>query len=133
MADTPEQSGGAVVELVYDEHPKMFADEPGKFILMVLLIPVMVGVIWGIYWYVKNRCTRLIVNTDRVTLTRGILAREQLEVELDSIRTVEIDQTFFDRVFNCGILRIYTAGDRPELVVHGMPDPQRLRSALRSA
>lgn len=119
-------------EILYDEHPTMFADEPGRFILMVILIPFIVGIVWGLFWYIQLRCTRLIIQSDRVKLSRGVFNKEQMEIEHRSIRTVQIDQTFVDRIFNCGILKIYTAGDNPELVVKGMPDPERLRQALRS-
>lgn len=116
----------------YQEHPRMFADDPGKFILAVLLVPLGVGIVWLIAWYIKNRCILLTVGEERVLLSRGVFAKERIEIELDSIRTVEIDQTFVDRIFNVGILKIYTAGDAPELMQKGMPDPERLRSALRT-
>lgn len=110
----------------------MFADEPGYFILAVLLIPIGVGIIWLIVWYIKVRCTLITVGDERILLSRGVFAKERLEIELESIRTVEVDQTLVDRIFNCGILKIYTAGDDPELTQKGLPDPERLRSALRS-
>lgn len=116
----------------YQEHPTMFADEPGYFILAVILVPVGVGIVWLLVWYIKTRATTLTVGDERVSLSRGVFAKERMEIELSSIRTVEIDQSFIDRIFNCGVLKIYTAGDRPELTVKGMPDPNRLRSALRS-
>lgn len=110
----------------------MFADEPLHFIIAVLLIPVFgIGIVWLIYWYIKLRCTLVTVDDERVMLSRGIFTREKIEIELDSLRSVRVDQTFTDRLFNCGILRIYTAGDKPELEQKGMPDPERLRNALR--
>lgn len=115
----------------YQEHPRMFADEPGYFILAILLIPLIVGIVWLVVWYIRIRCTVVTVTDERVLLSRGIFNKERLEIELESIRTVRIDQTFIDRVFNCGILKIYTAGDSPELQQKGLPDPERLRAALR--
>ena len=109
----------------------MFADEPLMFIIAVILIPVGVGIVWLIYWYIKLRCTLVTIDDERVMLSRGILTKEKVEIELQSIRTVRVDQTFADRLFNCGILKIYTAGDSPELQQGGMPDPERLRNALR--
>ena len=115
----------------YQEHPTMFADEPLRFVIAVLLIPLGIGVVWLIWWYVKVRCTLLTVDDERVMLSRGIFSKENYEVDLASIRSVRIDQSFADRIFNCGVLKLYTAGDRPELTVSGMPDPERLRAALR--
>lgn len=110
----------------------MFADEPGKFILAVLLIPVGIGIVWLLWWYIVVRNTLVTVGEERVLLSRGVFNKERLEIELESIRTVEIEQTLVDRIFNVGILKIYTAGDRPELKQGGLPDPERLRSALRA-
>jgi uncharacterized membrane protein YdbT with pleckstrin-like domain len=126
MPDTP------AAKPRYQEHPRMFADEPGKFVLACVLIPVGVGIVWLFIWWLRVRTTLLTVGDERVLLTRGIFNKERLEIELQSIRTVRIDQTFVDRIFNCGVLNIYTSGDKPELIVHGMPDPERLRSALRA-
>lgn len=109
----------------------MFADEPVQFIVAVLLIPLVIGIVWLAWWYLKHRTTTLTVADDRVTLSRGILSKERIEIELDRIRSVQIDQTLTDRLFDCGVVRIYTAGDRPEIEMRGMPDPERLRIALR--
>lgn len=111
----------------------MFADEPGKFILAVLLIPFGVGIVWLLWWFIVNRSTLVTVDEDRVTLRRGVFAKEHVEVEMGTIRTVRVDQTFVDRIFNCGILKVYTAGDQPDIEQRGLPDPNRLRTALRSA
>ena len=117
---------------LYQEHPTMFADEPGKFILVVLLIPFVVGIVWLGWWYLTNRSTIVTVDDERVIVRRGIFSKEHVEVGMDTIRTVRVDQSFVDRIFNCGILKVYTAGDDPDIVQGGLPDPDRLRAALRS-
>jgi len=118
---------------LYKEHPTMFADEPGKFVLACLLIPFVVGIVWLAWWYISNRSTVVTVDEERVTVRRGIFSKENIEVEMTSIRTVRVDQSFVDRIFNCGILKVYTAGDNPDIVQGGLPDPVRLRTAMRQA
>ncbi|RAI00044.1 hypothetical protein DLJ53_20180 [Acuticoccus sediminis] len=118
---------------LYNEHPTMFADEPGKFILACLLIPFVVGIVWLLVWYIVNRSTLVTVDDERVTLRRGVFNKESIEVEMSSIRTVRVDQTFVDRIFNCGILKVYTSGDAPDIDQGGLPDPDTLRTALRNA
>jgi uncharacterized membrane protein YdbT with pleckstrin-like domain len=140
---------------LYREHPTMFADEPGRFILACLLVivPLVVAVIyWNttwlayamlglaavgaflfLWWFITNRSIVVTVDEERITLRRGVFSKENIEVEISSIRTVRVDQTFVDRIFNCGILKVFTAGDRADLVQDGLPDPARLRTALRSA
>jgi len=111
----------------------MFADEPGRFILAVLLIPFVVGILWLGWWFITNRSTVVTVDEERVTVRRGVFSKESIEVEIGSIRSVRVDQTFVDRIFNCGILKVFTAGDKPEIEQPGLPDPARLRTALRQA
>ncbi|MEM9222462.1 MAG: PH domain-containing protein [Pseudomonadota bacterium] len=118
---------------LYQESPTMFADEPGRFLLACLLIPFVVGIVWLGWWYIANRTTIVTVDDERVSMRKGILSKKSIEVEMSSIRTVRVDQTFFDRVFNCGILRVYTSGDRPDLEQSGLPDPARLRTVLRQS
>ncbi|MEM0907609.1 MAG: PH domain-containing protein [Pseudomonadota bacterium] len=118
---------------LYQAHPTMFADQPGKFLLACLLVPVLIGIVWLGWWAITNRSTVLTVDDERVTLRRGILSKESVEVEITSIRAVEVNQTFLDRIFNCGILKVYTAGDLPDIDQHGLPDPAKLTRALRQA
>jgi uncharacterized membrane protein YdbT with pleckstrin-like domain len=140
---------------LYREHPTMFADEPGKFIFTALLIIVplivaviywevtwfayamlalaLVGILTMAWWFITNRSIVVTIDEQRITLRRGILSKENIEIEISSIRSVRVDQTFVDRIFNCGILKVFTAGDRPDLVQDGLPDPTRLRAALRQA
>jgi uncharacterized membrane protein YdbT with pleckstrin-like domain len=147
--------GRTAMQPLYREHPTMFADEPGKFVLVVLLFlaPLVlaaiywertlvvyaalavsaVGLVTLFWWFLTNRSTVVTVDEERITLRRGILSKENIEVEISSIRTVRVDQTLVDRIFDCGILKVYTAGDRADIVQDGLPDPARLRTALRSA
>lgn len=118
---------------LYRAHPTMFADEPGRFILACLLVPFAVGIVWLIVWYVINRSTIVIIDDERVSMRRGVFSKENIEVEMRLIRTVRVDQTFVDRIFNCGILKIYTAGDLPDIEQGGLPNPTKLRTVLRAA
>lgn len=116
---------------LYRHHPTMFADEPGRFVLACILCLVGVGFIWLGVWYIINRNTLLTVDEERVVLRRGVFNRESVEVDINSIRAVRVDQTLADRIFNCGLLKVYTAGDSPDLEQDGLPDPEKLRTVLR--
>jgi uncharacterized membrane protein YdbT with pleckstrin-like domain len=48
-------------------------------------------------------------------------------MKLSSIRSVRIKQSLFQRLFGTGDISIFTAGDAPELIADGMPDPARVR------
>lgn len=118
---------------LYTAHPTMFADEPGKFLLACLLIPLGVGIVWLIWWYINNRSTVVTVDEHRVSLRSGLFSKDTTEVAIRSIRTVRVDQSFVDRIFNCGRLMVYSTGDVPLIDQDGLPGPDRLRTALRQA
>jgi uncharacterized membrane protein YdbT with pleckstrin-like domain len=116
----------------YDASPAVFRDYPLRFLVCLILIPVFGAglVLLGIWWIIA-RSTRLTVDEVRATLTSGILSKQVTEVQLSSIRTVKIDKTLVDRIFDVGTVSVFTSGDAPELVVKGMPDPEALAKALR--
>ena len=93
-------------------------------IILLLIVIVFGGSMY--YLYQKNAENPIVYETEK-------LSKQNIEVEMSSIRTVKVDQSFVDRIFNCGILRVYTAGDKPDLQQGGLPDPERLRTALRNA
>ena len=61
---------------------------------------------------------------------KGLLSKERCEVGLNKVRTVKIKQSFFNRIFGVGTIEIYTAGDNPEFVAHGMPDLNKIRELV---
>ena len=48
-------------------------------------------------------------------------------MRLASIRSVRVYQSLFQRMFGTGDIEVYSAGDNPEIIVKGMPDPARIR------
>jgi uncharacterized membrane protein YdbT with pleckstrin-like domain len=116
----------------YDASPAVFRDYPLRFLVCLILIPVFgVGLVLLGVWWIIARSTRMTVDEVRATLTSGILSKQVTEVQLSSIRTVKIDKTLVDRIFDVGTVSVFTSGDAPELVVKGMPDPEALAKALR--
>jgi uncharacterized membrane protein YdbT with pleckstrin-like domain len=116
----------------YDASPAVFRDYPMRFLVCLILIPVFgLGLVILAVWWIIARSTRMTVDEVRATLTSGIFSKQVTEVQLSSIRTVKIDKSFVDRIFDVGTVSVFTSGDAPELVVKGMPDPEALAKALR--
>ena len=40
-------------------------------------------------------------------------------------------QSFFNRIFGVGAIEIYTAGDNPEIIAAGLPDPNKVRELIK--
>ena len=89
-----------------------------------LLVP------WIIAW-VKRSAVVLRIYRDRITLEQGIMSKCERELFIRDIRSVDIDQSFMNRIFNIGDLTISTAAsaDATDFIA-GVPNPQQVRDLI---
>ena len=111
----------------YSRHPTMFKGNPLGFIGCIILIPVGVGLVILLWWYLSARNTVFTVDENEIRYETGILNKEHSEISKSSIRSVKVKQSLLNRMFGVGTVEIYTAGDSPEIVAQGMPDPHLIR------
>lgn len=120
------------MEPAYDSNPAMFRNHPLYFVLSVLLIAAFgLGILILLYWYLKTRSIRLTIAGDNMTLTRGLLSKEQTDLDIREIRTVHVRQTLAQRLFGVGTLEVFTGGDIAEFAIEGFPDPNFVRDYIR--
>lgn len=120
------------MKMLYDEHPAMFRNHPLGFIGSVLLIAVGIGLIILLVWYLRTKAARLCITEHEILFEQGLLSKERSEISMHSVRTVRVRQSFFNRIFGVGTIEIFTAGDNPEIVVSGLPDPNRVRELIKA-
>jgi uncharacterized membrane protein YdbT with pleckstrin-like domain len=121
-------------KVVYEAHPAMFRAHPFWFILFVLLIAAFgIGLLILLYWYIKTRATALTVTEHELMYERGILSKDRLSVSLRHVRSVEVKQSFVNRILGVGTIQVSTAGDEPEFTVKDLPDPHEIREAISRA
>jgi uncharacterized membrane protein YdbT with pleckstrin-like domain len=120
--------------VIYEAHPAMFRAHPFWFILAVLLIAAFgVGIVILLYWYIQTRATALTVTDSDILYERGILSKDRTSVSLRHIRSVNVMQSFVNRILGVGTIQISTAGDDPEFTIADMPDPHVIREAIAKA
>jgi len=120
------------MNILYSENPVMFKNNPIGFIVAVLLIAAFgLGLLILLAWYIKTKALKLTVTENEIVLEKGLLSKEHSEINIDSIRTIRVKQSFFNRIFGVGTIEIFTAGDNPELVAVGMPEPNRIRELVK--
>ena len=119
-------------QLLYEEHPSMFRNHPFAFSLCVALIAAFgLGLIILVIWWLQTLGTKLTVTNERVTLRKGILSKYTNEVYHTDIRNVQLNQSFFQRLFDVGTIAISTAGQEGvEISVEGIPHPQNVRDII---
>ena len=140
--------------------PAMFRAHPLKFLLVALLflggLAVMVGAwlpegrglpawtawvggslvvfaaIWWTSWWVRTTLwTKVTISNRRTIHYRGIIRRSSTEVLHDHVRSVDIRQTFLQRIFNVGYLGIDSPGqDGIEIEVDDMPAPYDIKKVI---
>jgi len=117
----------------YDASPAMFRNRPLAFIASVALIAAFgLGILILLYWYLTARSTRLTVSGDDMHLSRGLFSKERTDIDVREIRTVQVRQSFWQRIFGVGRIEVYTGGDAPEFTLEGMPDPNDLRDLIKA-
>lgn len=115
----------------YSEHPKMFKSDPFAFLFFVLLIPIAVGILFLMVWYVRCKATKVELVGSELSLDEGILNKSHTELDVTTVRTVKVYQSFLNRIFGVGQVQIYTSGDFPEFTVKGIPRPHDLRNLIK--
>ena len=79
------------MKTLYDANPVMFKNNPLGFILALILVPVFgLGLIIFLFWYLKNKSSRLLITEEDVLFEQGLLSKERLELTIRSIRTVRV-------------------------------------------
>lgn len=116
----------------YSANPVMFRNNPIGFIFAILLIAAFgLGILILLWWFLQCKSTKLSVNENEILFEKGLLSKERSEVNISSIRTIKVKQSFFNRIFGVGTIEIYTAGDNPEIIAAGLPDPNKVRELIK--
>lgn len=117
---------------LYAEHPVMFKNNPIGFIASILLVPVFgIGLLILLYWHLMNKSSKLTVTENEILYEEGLLSKTRSEINMESVRTIRVSQTFFQRIFGVGSVEIFTAGDNAEILAKGLPDPNKVRELVK--
>ena len=119
------------METRYSEHPAMFRNNPLGFIGAIILVPLIIGIVILLVWWLRCKSIRMSFVGNDLVLEKGLLSKDRTELNVASIRTVNVYQSFFNRLFDVGKISIFTAGDEPEMEVAGLPQPNELRELIK--
>jgi uncharacterized membrane protein YdbT with pleckstrin-like domain len=100
---------------------------------------------WGYFWhlfffwlivppiiaYFRRASTVLRVFPERITLTRGLLSKCYRDYNPRDIRSIDIDQSFLQRIVGVGDLTISTAATAEGAEqIKSIPDPKAVRDLI---
>ena len=109
---TPDDSRGNLIQVIAIAVVCLLA-------LPLVLVPVL-----------RWRTTHYVVTSHRVMVRRGILAKEGKDITLSKITDVSFQQSLLDRIIRSGTLRIESAGDSPDEVLHNIPRSDQVQQLL---
>jgi uncharacterized membrane protein YdbT with pleckstrin-like domain len=82
----------------------------------------------------RRYCWKFIVNGNRVSRHYGLISRNQQSVRIKDLRSIELDQSLFQRLFGTGNLAFYSAGSAAaEVTFVGIKDPGKWRDKIDDA
>lgn len=120
-------AGGVVLGLIH-------LVSPAAVPMWAAIIAVLAALGFGgmvLWWWVESLSAALEVTNKRTVARRGILSRSTSEVLHDNIRNVQIEQTFWQRVWGVGSIGISSSGqDGIEIQMDRIPGPQRLQQVI---
>ena len=106
--------------------------EPGERILAAGLWLAMLGSLLLLLY--RHYAWKYEIDETRVSRHYGIVSRNQQSVRIRDIRSVELNQTLFQRIFNIGDLLFYSAGSAAaEVEFRGVRDPAGVRDLVDQA
>ena len=98
-----------------------------RFVSLAGLAVAALAFLWLLVWFVKTKMDHLVIKADEIVWTHGLLSKQYTEIAQTSIRTVRVQQSILQRLMGAGDVLIYTAGDMPEVLIRGLPEPEKLR------
>ncbi len=115
--------------ILYDSSPSMFRNSPFWFSLYVM-VPV-IGWVVLFFWWLQDYNTKLTVSNERVTFRKGILSKNIKAIFLSDIRSVEIDQSFMQRIMSTGRIEISSAASsEAEIIIEGIPNAYSVKTII---
>ncbi len=103
-----------------------------SYFWIALFLPMLFGGVSVLCWWLFDRLgTSLEITTKRTIMHRGIFSKSSSEVVHDNIRNIQVEQSFFQRLFSVGKIGISSSGqDGLELEVNHLKDPNNLRKII---
>ena len=119
-------------EVLYEANPSLIRMHPLGTVIAVILIPVGIGILLLLWWYLQTKADKITVKSDEIVWEHGLINKQYTEISLSSLRSVRVHQSLLQRMLNAGNVEVYTAGDQPELTIQGLPNPDLIREHVKS-
>jgi len=99
---------------------------------VIVLVGLGFGLILFIVVLIKRYSLEYRLSTQRLFVSRGLIARRIEELELYRIRDIDVLQNFWERILGCGRLTVYsTDATTPKFEIVGIGSPVKFKDIIR--
>ncbi|MEQ8850276.1 MAG: PH domain-containing protein [Phycisphaerales bacterium] len=102
-----------------------------RWVLYLWGIASLAGLGTIVWWWIDRFGSSLVITNKRTVQHTGLLRRATSEVVHDNIRNIQVDQSFWQRLWGVGRLGISSSGqDGVEIEINHLPGPDKLREIV---
>jgi uncharacterized membrane protein YdbT with pleckstrin-like domain len=92
----------------------------------------IVTIPWALWRWLVTRNTVYTLTTERLLVRRGVFNRVTEDLELYRVRDTRLEQPFWQRLFGCGEVVLFTSdASTPEVHLTWLKDAARIRESIR--
>ncbi|MCK9563352.1 MAG: PH domain-containing protein [Bacteroidales bacterium] len=103
------------------------------WLFIILAIPTLgLTLFLALYQYLRLKGWERATTNKRIVVKTGIISRKTEEMRLESIETVEIEQTAWQRILGSGSVTVTGRGDST-LLISSVDDPPGVKKSIESA
>jgi len=128
-------------KLAHQSEASPASPSPGPREMLAEVRPSWWGYFWHVFFfwlivppiiaYFRRASTVLRIFPERITLTRGLLSKCYRDYNPRDIRSIDIDQSFLQRIVGVGNLTISTAATAEGAEqINSIPDPKGVRDLI---
>lgn len=98
----------------------------------VILLPVVVGILFLVWAWIRVRATELAITDKRVIAKFGFISRNTMEISINKVESIQVQQSLIGRMLDFGTLIISGTGSS-HAPIPAISDPMAFRRAFLEA
>lgn len=110
-----------------------FVSPQSPQVAMALAGATVLPILFALIRWVRTRCQRYVLTSERLLISTGVLSRHTEEVELYRVKDYSLVEPLAYRIFGLGSIRITTTDDsNAEILIRAIPRAASFRDLLRT-
>lgn len=101
-------------------------------LLGVVLLPVVIGVVFLAWAWIRVKSTELAITDKRVIAKFGFISRNTMEIGVQKVESIQVQQSFLGRLLDFGTLIVSGTGTS-HAPIPSISDPMAFRRAFLEA